>query len=326
GYRSPLYPWMQIVGIVAPIGLIIQMGWLAIVFTSGLSAIGIAWYYGYARRRVERHGAIYHVFERLGRRRFAGLETELRSILKEKGLRAEDPFEEVVAGAQVLDVKGGEKFEKVVQRASALLAERLPCTAETLVEGFLQGTRTGATPVTAGVALPHLRLPAIDAPEMVLVRSGAGLEIATGDVFGETRTTEHSYAIFFLISPDDDPAQHLRLLAELAGRVDQEGFIAAWRAADDEHRLKEILLRRDRYATVSVLKRSPTESLIGRAIQDVEIPAECLVAVIRRKEQTIVPRGQTVVQEGDRLTIIGSAKGIRQVYENYGAEGAAPTG
>ena len=106
--------------------------------------------------------------------------------------------------------------------------------------------------------------------------------------------------------------------------MDEEGFIAAWREADDEHRLKEILLRRDRYATVSVLKRSPTESLIGRTIQEVEIPAECLVAIIRRKEQTIVPGGQTVVQEGDRLTIIGSAKGIRQVYEIYGSEGAAP--
>ena len=317
GFRSPLYPWMQLVGIAAPIWLIMQMGWLPMVFTTGLAAVGIGWYYAYARRRVDRHGAIYHVFERLGRRRFAGLDRELRGIMKEKGLREEDPFEEVVVRARVINAKRNETFERVVRRASVLLAERLPCEAETLIEGFLQGTRTGATPVTSGVALPHLRLPGIDTPQMVVVRSTAGIQIDTADVYGKTHTTAPTHAIFFLISPDNDPGQHLRLLAELAGRVDREAFIPALLAARDEHGIKEILLRSDRYLTVLVTRGSPSATLIGRAIRDVDFPQGSLVAIIRRAGETIIPGGSTVVKEGDWLTVIGSRKVIDALRDRY---------
>ena len=321
GYRSPLYPWLQIAGIIAPIWIIAQMGWLSVLFTSGLIAVGVAWYYGYARDRVERHGAIYHVFERLGRRRFAGLDSELRSILKEKGLRDEDPFEEVVARAFVVMAKRRDSFERIVGRASTLLAQRLPCTADTLVEGFLQGTRTGATPVTGGVALPHLRIPGIDSPQMVLVRCPAGISIATGDVFGEVKPpADNTYAIFFLVSPDDDPAQHLRLLAEIAGRVEKEGFLTEWRDAEEEQALKETLLRDDRFISLPVMTGGASEVLVGKAVRDLEIPQGCLVAIIRRKGETIVPRGDTQVRGGDWLTIIGSSQAIRDLRERFGAD------
>ena len=78
GFRSPFYPWMQIIGMVTPVFLIFQMGWLPTLLSAGLITICIFWFVWYAADRVDRHGAIYHVFERLGRQRFAGLDTELR--------------------------------------------------------------------------------------------------------------------------------------------------------------------------------------------------------------------------------------------------------
>jgi amino acid transporter/mannitol/fructose-specific phosphotransferase system IIA component (Ntr-type) len=325
GYRAPLYPWLQIIGILAPIWIIAEMGWLPILFTSGMVAVGILWYRGYARKRVDRHGAVYHVFEKLGRRRYPGLDRELRSILKEKGLRAEDPFEEVVARAFVIVGKPRDTFEAIAGRASTLLAQRLPCTSETLVEGFLKGTRIGATPVSGGVALPHLRLPGIDAPQMVLVRCPSGVPVPVGDVLGGAAPAPYdTYAIFFLVSPDKNPGQHLRLLAELAGRVDQEEFISSWLDAEDEQRLKEILLRSDRYLSLPVTGGTATEPLISRPLREVSFPEGCLVAIIRREGGTIVPRGSTVVHEGDWLTVIGSTKGIRELRQQYGAD--APPG
>jgi Trk K+ transport system NAD-binding subunit len=47
------------------------------------------------------------------------------------------------------------------------------------------------------------------------------------------------------------------------------------------------------------------------------MPEDCLVAVIRRRGETIVPRGLTVLLEGDRLTIIGDAQGIEQLNNKY---------
>ena len=49
GYRSPLYPWMQIFGFLSPLWLIAEMGELAILFTLGLVGVTIGWYFRYAR-------------------------------------------------------------------------------------------------------------------------------------------------------------------------------------------------------------------------------------------------------------------------------------
>ena len=67
GYRSPFYPYMQLIGIVVPFFLIFKMGTLPLVFSTGLLLLGILWYFYYGRKRVDRNGAIFHVFERLGR-------------------------------------------------------------------------------------------------------------------------------------------------------------------------------------------------------------------------------------------------------------------
>jgi len=43
GYNSPLYPYMQIAGIIISIILIAYMGWMAILFTSFIILLGVLW-------------------------------------------------------------------------------------------------------------------------------------------------------------------------------------------------------------------------------------------------------------------------------------------
>jgi APA family basic amino acid/polyamine antiporter len=317
GYRSPFYPWLQLFGVFAPMWLIAEMGWLSIAFTTGVIAVGIAWFYLYAEKRVARYGAIYHVFERLGQRRFDPLDSELRGILKEKGLRAEDPFDEVVASADVFDVEGEVHFEEIARRAAQLHGRRFGVMSEPLLDGFMQGTRTGATPVSGGVALPHLRLPDIDMPHMVVARTREGVRIEAGDVFGATHQEAGVVAVFFLISPDSDPGQHLRLLAQLAGRVDQIGFREQWLAARGVHQLKETLLRNERFITLYLDPDTRAEMLIGVAIRELDIPQNCLVVLVSRGVHPVVPRGDTMLARGDRVTIIGDPEGITKLHEQY---------
>jgi len=317
GYRSPFYPWLQLFGAAACIAIIFVMGWLPVLFSSGIVVIGILWYFYYARKRVERYGAIYHIFERLGRKRFAALDTELREILKEKGLREHDPFDEIIAKSRVVDAPHGAKFEDIVTLASDELSAILPTTAAYLSDSFLEGTRVGATPVTGGVALPHLRLPTIDKSIMVIARSLDGLTIDVGDVFGEQHEEQAIHAIFFLVSPESDPSQHLRLLAQLAGHVDQEGFMARWLAASTNQELKEILLREERFMSLSLEVGTKTQTLIDSSIHQLEFPDGCLVAMIHRRGHMVVPRGSTVLEENDQLTIIGDEEGIHALKERF---------
>ena len=318
GYRSPFYPWLHGLGIVAPFWLITQMGWLPIAFTGGLMVFGSMWYRYYARDKVVRSGAIYHIFERLGRTRYEGLDRELRGILKEKGLRAKDPFDEIVARSLVLDLQEKATFEDVVEQAARWLAQRVPLTADEITTQILEGTRIGATPVTHGVALPHLRIGGLLDAHMVLVRSRPGVHITFHSPFpGEEEEDQTVHALFFLISPKGDPALHLRILAQIAERVDEAYFTDEWEHAQDEHELKEVLMRDEYFLSLFVSKSTKTASLIGQPLREIAIPEDCLVAVLRRNGKTIIPRGNTVFQEGDQLTIIGHPYGLDHLSKQY---------
>ena len=178
---------------------------------------------------------------------------------------------------------------------------------------MLDGTRIGATPVTKGIALPHIRLPDVDEPQLVTVRSIKGILIDIGEI----HVTEPIHALFFLISPESNPGQHLRHLAQLAGQVEQEGFMTEWLEAEDEQQLKEILLRNERYLSLTLSKSSKTSLWIGKRLRDIEFPEECLVALIRRGPRTIVPLGNSKLLAGDQVTIIGSPEGIRELYDEF---------
>jgi len=318
GYHSPLYPWMQIVGIVTPLWLIYEMGQLAILVTGLFVVIGIVLFLYYGRRRVGRTGALYHIFARLGQQKLdAGLDPELRQIMREKGLRDEDPFEEVVANAAVLDLTAATEFEDLAEQVSRLLASQVPATEGELVEGFLEGTRIGVTPVAKGVSLPHLRLFDLEQPVMVMVRSRPGVRVDVVDVHGEHSPEQPIHALFFLVSPEEDPKQHLRILAQIAEHVDRDDFMETWLGARNEQVLKETLLHEDRYLKLRLRGEGPTSELIGQPLKQIPLPDSVLVALVRRNGELLIPRGSTVLQEGDRLTVIGDAKELRALHERY---------
>ncbi|WP_097008343.1 amino acid permease [Natronoarchaeum philippinense] len=56
-FRSPLYPWMQLFGVVTGLALLTQMGLVAIVGAVVITLGGVAWFYYYGRPRVDREGA-----------------------------------------------------------------------------------------------------------------------------------------------------------------------------------------------------------------------------------------------------------------------------
>lgn len=322
GYKSPLYPWMQIFGVVSSFYLIAQMGLLPIVFSSGLVLLGLIWYRYYVRKQVLRTGAIYHIFERLGRFRYEGLDSELRGILKEKGLRAEDPFDEIVANGQVLDIDSNDSFEVIVKKVSEWIALKTPNNAEDIEKQFLKGTRIGVTPITHGMALPHLRIKGIEKAILVMVRSKDGIKITYNNPLTDAEEFEEAIvnAIFFLVSPDSDPTQHLRILAKIAGRVEDEYFMDEWTAAENEIDLKRAMLHDDRCLNLIVDKNALTSEFIGKRLMEIDIPDGSLVAWIRRGDEMIVPRGSIKFIHADRLTIIGEPKSLLVLKEKYELE------
>ncbi len=319
-FRTPLYPWTQILGILTSIVLIILIGTLSIVFTLAIIVCCIGWYTYYVRTNVEveREGAIYHLFERLGRRRYEGLDKELDTILEEKGFGDDAPFDRLVASSPVLDLDNGCTFEDIVSQVSALLATRLDTQAERLKQGFLRKGWHEHILISHGATLPHYRLTGIDHPEMVLVRCRSGIVLNAGEDGDPTRDPDETiYALFFLVSPSEKPSQHLRILANVASQVDRDAFLDEWRKAPDEQALREVLVHYERRLSVRVKRDARSEAFIGMTVKDLNLPTRLLIALILRNGEIIIPDGSTVIEEGDQLTIVGEPAGINRFHELY---------
>lgn len=92
----------------------------------------------------------------------------------------------------------------------------------------------------------------------------------------------------------------------------------SWLEARHEQELKEILLRDERFLSLKLDRQGQASALVGKPLKDVAMPEGTLIALIRRRGQIVVPRGSTVLEDGDRLTIVGGAREIRELTERYG--------
>ena len=125
------------------------------------------------------------------------------------------------------------------------------------------------------------------------------------------------HAIFFLVSPEHNPTQHLRILARIAERVDEVSFPIEWDQAKGEQELRDSLLHDDRFLTLQIRSSDSTGALIGKLLREAGIPRGCLVAMLSREGQSFVPSGRTVIQDGDELSLIGEDEGLAMLRDTY---------
>ncbi len=317
GYHSPFYPWMQIFGILSSFFLIIYMGWSAGLTIMGIGGLGIIWYRQYARKYTKREGAIYHWFALLGQKEHKALENEFLHILKDKGLRDGDPFGEMIVQSRVTDL--GRKrvsFKSLVTDVTKKFAQDLGSVDKgELKQEFLSVTAIDPALVVPRVSILHAKTEKIDQPMLHVVLSDKGVRKPV--MKGEISSEDNIRVFFFLLSRSDDPKQQLRLLSRLIDIVERENFVENITALKNHREIKEYLLHNDRYITLHLEKGTATEEFFNKALKDIRLPVDVLVAIIQRKDQIFTPRGDTVLREKDIVTIIGEPKGIKALFNIY---------
>ena len=58
--------------------------------------------------------------------------------------------------------------------------------------------------------------------------------------------------------------------------------------------------------------------LIGKKLMDIRFPKNVLVGTIVRDEKVIIPDGQTVFKDGDRVTLLGAKADVEEVIQKMG--------
>ncbi|MDA3815998.1 MAG: PTS sugar transporter subunit IIA [Prolixibacteraceae bacterium] len=316
GYRSPLYPWMQVAGIFISFMLIIYMGWTAVLFSLFIVVISFAWYYYYAREKVKREGAIFHWFALLGKHQYADIESEFMEILKEKGLRRGDPFDETVMRARISRFNDLVNFEHVVEHVASVYA-----VEQHVSEKELAGEFYSISPIEPALIIPEVSIlyakdEGVDHPSLhIVLVDGRGVRkpVSKGAISSE----DYIRIMFFLVNPTSEARQQLRMLSRLIDIVERENFVPDFLGLGNERQAKEFLLHNERYVSVQLSENTVQFDMVGKKLMEISFPSDVLVAIVERDGTTITPKGNTELMENDILTIIGEPKSIAQIIKKY---------
>jgi len=299
-FRSPLYPWTQLVGIAISGYLISRLGSAALVFVGVVTAVGWAWHHLYATPRTERAGAIRHVFRRWGREADDSLEREISAAMAGHGLRDRDDYAGLIARAVVLSIPEGADIGEAAARASTVLSDRIGVPTERVTERFLETGSLWIQPSSDHpTATPVALFEVLDVDQLVIVRASSGIRIPAA--WGGSG--ERVNALFFLAGTTAEPGRALRLAGELAGFLHTGARACGQAATEDE--VKTALLPGRTVRQYALLPEGLDAGLIGRRIGDLGLPEEAEVAAVIRFGVVLDPDPGLVLEADDQVTVVG---------------------
>lgn len=235
-FRAPLYPWLQIVGIMGFIFLILEMGKEAHLasFILVISGLFVYWFYG--RIRTNREYALLHLIERITAKELTSysLEAELKEIITERDDIIKDKFDHIIEQCIVLDLQNSTQLTDFFELVAAEMAGRLNVAPATLLKSLLDREEQSSTVLTAGLAIPHIIIEGQHHLDILLARCKEGV------VFSESDTKIQ--AIFVIVGTKDERNLHLHCLSAIAQIVQDPNFEKKWLTAKHREALRDIVL------------------------------------------------------------------------------------
>lgn len=123
-----------------------------------------------------------------------------------------------------LDLKATRKEEVFTEMARLLASQGKVSNEQAFIKDLWAREELGNTGFEEGVALPHAKSAAVCNPAVAIGISRNGIEYGAED-------GKPSHIFFMIASPDGGANHHIEVLAELSGKLIEEGFIAKLLAA-----------------------------------------------------------------------------------------------
>ncbi|MFH1854090.1 MAG: amino acid permease [Candidatus Omnitrophota bacterium] len=244
-FRSPLYPYMQVFGIVGSIFLLIEMGTFIIFLTMLFLLLGFSWYKFYGQKRSSHDSALIYALEKLIAKdkelTSDNLLIELKDIVMQRDMITEDRFHKMVEESQVFDIEQPLKWEDFFRDMSKGLAAETRQGADNLFAKFVEREKESSTVLRKGLAIPHIVISGKNIFKIVLVRARAGV------IFPDDKL---AHIIFMLVGSSDERNLHLKVLAAIAQITEAPGFDEKWFEARNTDELKNIVLLAERRRVV----------------------------------------------------------------------------
>ncbi|UCB57580.1 MAG: amino acid permease [Candidatus Omnitrophota bacterium] len=239
-FHSPLYPGMQILGVIGCGILLAEMGRFILFLSSLFIAAGLIWYLAYAGVRGIKEFGLVHVIERIVNKELTSgeLAKELKTIVRERDEIVEDRFDRLIKESTILDLEGPISRDDFFKEASKFLAGKLGIEPEKLTNLFIRREEESTTIIRSGLAIPHIIVEGKGKFAILLARSKQGV------IFPQAEQPVHT--IFVLVGTRDERNFHLRSLAAIAQIAQDKDFDKNWLTARNNEELRDIILLAER--------------------------------------------------------------------------------
>ncbi len=235
-FRSPLYPWMQIAGLVGFGFIIFEMGIEAIFITFILILGGLFVYWFYGRIRATREFALLHIIQRITAKEITtySLETELKEIIRERDEIVKDRFDEIIEKADIIDIDKSMQLEDFFGLVAETMSPRLKVASDELLKRLIEREAESSTVLSPYLAIPHIVIEGQQQFDILLARCKEGIRFS--------QKNQNVRAVFVIAGTKDERNFHLNCLAAVAQVVSDKHFEKRWADAKSKEAIRDIIL------------------------------------------------------------------------------------
>jgi basic amino acid/polyamine antiporter, APA family len=301
GYKTPFYPWMQIIGIVVYVTLIAFSKIEVMFFIAGIIVFGFLWYYVGLKEKPSFSAAIYPLFARFAR---AGTqETSANDI--DLTILQGNRVSSIIDRALFIDLDEKSSFDEAITQAANVITERLGGEREDIKEKLYKEAKHWLYPAEHNILLAPTLLEDIEQPEMIIIRGKIKIDDNSAD------------GLIILLDDKESSGRLLHLTSQLESSIHKEEFHEAWSNAESAEDIKKAMIQDIRTITIRIGKSGKSKSMLGKNAGEVELPKGSIIALIQRKGNYLVPTADLNLEEGDEVTIVSEKKAFNELTSKY---------
>jgi basic amino acid/polyamine antiporter, APA family len=297
GYKSPLYPWMQIAGIVIYFTLIFFSGFEVLLFMAGLIIMGTLWFYLGVRHHSSITAAIYPLFARM-----AGIPKE-----KDSRLILHDHLVAPLAARAIITTPDHENPPgQIIKKAASAISERIGGDTNELEKKLRTRIAEAEASNDLNLAIVTVLLHKIEQPEMVIIR-------------GNVQEAGKTFDGMIILFDDQESSERLKAITSFIQKAfKHEHFARVWEHEEDSSALKEAISQTIATWPVKIEASAKSHVLSGKKVRDIELPDNSIIAILERNGLLQVPHGDTELEEEDKITFVADKHAMAILKKRFG--------
>ncbi len=235
-YKAPLYPWLQIIGILGYGFLLIEMGKFPLIMLCVFVVCSLLWYYIFSYGRIKREHAILHIVERIAGIKSSDymLDEELRDIIIERDNITVKRFENLIENCPIIDLEKSLPVYSISKMIAESLSEQLNIRYGRLLKLLLDREKDPEVVISSGVACISICIPGHSKFNTMLVRDKEGISFSD-------RSSPVNFA-FVIVYTSDEYVFNLHVLSWIVEMIKGSDCEKKCKECKNSEQIRETIL------------------------------------------------------------------------------------